>query len=165
MVLRPLDPSDIGDCDLVVALATHAALRWRRATRWRLSLAPTDLLANIRSACSYLFVIERDDEVFGLAALSDLDPAARVATLELVAGPHPEAASELRIHAADAVRLVFGSMSLRRLYSEHLAGDPFPLADDLERWERELVIESFAVVDGVPTAQETWVTTPERWAT
>lgn len=165
MVLRPLDPSDVGDCDLVVALATHAALRWRRATRGRLSLAPTDLLANIRSACSYLFAVERDDEVFGLAALSDVDPAAHVATLELVAGPHPDAAFELRSHAAQAVRMVFGSMTLRRLYLEHYRGDPFPLVDDIDRWERELVIDDFAILDGMPSAQETWVTTPDRWST
>ncbi len=163
-MLRPLDPDDIGDCDLVVAIATHADLRWRRATRGRMSLAPHELLANIRSACAYLFAVETEEAIHGLVALSDVDEANRVATVDLVVGPGPAAAAQVRAHAAPAVRRLLSSVAVRRLYFERYADEPFPFEHDAHRWQRELVIDGFAELDGVPVAYETWATTPQQWA-
>jgi len=166
VVLRPLDPDDPGDRDLVVAIATHAGVRWRRATRGTLSLNPTDVMAVVRSSCSYLFAVETggdDVAVHGIAAVGDVDQASGVASIDLVAGPGPGAPAVVAAHAGPAVRELLAAMPLRRLYLERFADEPFPFPDDAHRWEREVAIPGFATLDGVPTAYETWVTTPHRW--
>jgi hypothetical protein len=170
VVLRPLDPDDPGDRDLVVAVATHAGVRWRRATRGAMSLNPTDVMTVVRSSCSYLFAVETGDDdavddvsVHGIAAVGDVDQASGVAAIDLVVGPGPDAAAVVAAHAGPAVRELLAAMPLRRLYLERFADEPFPFPDDAHRWEREVAIPGFATLDGVPTAYETWATTPERW--
>ena len=171
MVLRPLDPDDPDDRDLAVAVATHAGVRWRRATRGALSLNPADVMGVIRSSCSYLFAVETgggssgDDDVLvhGIAAVGDVDQASGVASIDLVPGPGPGASAVVAAHAGPAVRELLATMPLRRLYLERFADEPFPFPDDAHRWDREVVVPAFATIDGVPTAYETWATTPDRW--